>query len=150
LVNRPFNCEKSAEICPSIHPKGCTIRQNRVVASTALGLAMGGHFDLQENKMSPSLTTIAPMALILIGSVALSGCATKGFVREQVAVVNQRVDALDAKLQQTDGTAQQALGEARSASGLAQQNGQRIDQLGARVDSVEQRMVEAQRKRPRN
>jgi murein lipoprotein len=104
----------------------------------------------KENSMSPTLTKLAPVAVILMGSLALSGCATKGFVREQVATVNQRVDALDAKLQETDGTAKQALAEAQSASGQAQNNGQRLDQLNARVDGVEQRMQQAQRKRPRN
>lgn len=69
--------------------------------------------------MLPSLTKIAPVAVILAGSLALGGCATKGFVREQVATVNQRVDALDAKLQTTDGTAKQALAEAQAASGQA-------------------------------
>jgi BMFP domain-containing protein YqiC len=75
--------------------------------------------------------------------VVLGGCASKNFVREQVAVVSQRVDALEAKLQQTDATAQ-------AAAGQAQNNGQRIDQLTARVDGIEQRMAEAERKRPRN
>ncbi len=79
-----------------------------------------------------------------------AGCATKGFVREQVAVVNQRVDGLETKLQATDTTAQQALSEAQAASGQAQQNGQRLDQLNARVDGVEQQMQQAQRKRARN
>ena len=100
--------------------------------------------------MSPSLTKMAPLAVVLIGSLGLGGCATKGFVREQVATVNQRVDALDAKLQTTDGTARQALAEAQSASGQAQQNGQRLDQLNGRVDGVEQQLVQAQRKRARN
>ena len=98
--------------------------------------------------MPPSLKKLAPLGLILVGSLGLQGCATKGFVREQVAAVNQRVDALDSRLQATDGTAKQALAEAQSASAQAQQNGQRLDQLGARVDGVEQKMAESQRKRP--
>ncbi|WP_447750392.1 hypothetical protein [Sphingopyxis fribergensis] len=100
--------------------------------------------------MSPSLKKLAPVVVILAGSMALGGCATKGFVREQVAVVSQRVDALETQLQATDGTAKQALTEAQSASAQAQSNTQRLDQLNARVDGVEQRMQEAQRKRPRN
>ncbi len=70
---------------------------------------------------------LAPIAMVLVGSLGLGGCATKSFVREQVATVNQRVDALDAKLQTTDGTAQQALAQAQSAAGQAQNNGQRLD-----------------------
>jgi hypothetical protein len=100
--------------------------------------------------MSPTFKKIAPAVVILAGSMGLGGCATKGFVREQVAVVNQRVDALDAKLQTTDGTAQQALAQAQSAAGQAQNNGQRLDQLNARVDGVEQQMREAKTKRARN
>jgi murein lipoprotein len=99
-----------------------------------------------------SLTKLAPALVILVGSVGLGGCATKGFVREQIAVVNQRIDGIDARLQTTDGTARQALAEAQAASGQAQNNGQRLDQLNARVDGIEQRLQtqERQRKRPRN
>ncbi|MDO9370746.1 MAG: hypothetical protein Q7T68_19460 [Sphingopyxis sp.] len=100
--------------------------------------------------MSPSFKTLTPAVMILAGSLALGGCATKGFVREQVAVVSQRVDALETQLQATDGTAKQALTEAQAASGQAQSNTQRLDQLNGRVDGIEQRMQEAQRKRPRN
>lgn len=100
--------------------------------------------------MSPSLNKLAPAVMILAGSLALGGCATKGFVREQVAVVSQRVDALETQLQATDGTAKQALTEAQAASGQAANNGQRLDQLNARVDGIEQRMAQAQQKKPRN
>jgi murein lipoprotein len=93
-----------------------------------------------ENSMTLSLTKVAPAVLLLAGSLGLGGCATKGFVREQVAVVDQRVTALEGRLQATDGTAKAALGE-------AQNNTQRIDQLNARVDGVEQRL---QQRRPRN
>ncbi|UIJ44114.1 hypothetical protein LZK98_13630 [Sphingomonas cannabina] len=100
--------------------------------------------------MSAYVTKLAPAAVILIGALGLGGCATKGFVREQIATVSQRVDALEAKVQETDGTAKSALSEAQAASGQAQNNGQRLDQLNARVDGIEQRMQENQRKRPRN
>lgn len=100
--------------------------------------------------MSPSVTKLAPGILILAGALSLGGCATKGFVREQVATVSQRVDALETKLQQTDGTARSALTEAQAATAQGQNNGQRLDQLSARVDGVEQRMQENQRKRPRH
>ncbi|WP_340314620.1 hypothetical protein [Rhizorhabdus argentea] len=100
--------------------------------------------------MSPSVTKIAPAALILVSALSLGGCATKDFVREQIAPVSQRVDALEAKLQETDGTAKSALAQAQAAAGQAQNDGQRLDQLNARVDGIEQRMQENQRKRPRN
>ena len=102
--------------------------------------------------MSQSLTKLAPAIVLLAGAVGLGGCATKKFVREEIAPVSQRVDALEARLQETDGTAKSALAEAQAASGQAQNNGQRLDQLNGRVDGIEQRMQaqERQPKRPRN
>ncbi|MDB5689856.1 MAG: hypothetical protein JWL91_1732 [Sphingomonas bacterium] len=102
--------------------------------------------------MSLSPSKFAPAALLLVGAIGLSGCATKSFVREQIAPVSQRVDTLEARLQETDGTAKAALAEARAASGQLQNNGQRLDQLTGRVDGVEQRLQaqEARPKRPRN
>ncbi len=100
--------------------------------------------------MSPPVTKIAPAMVILVGALGLGGCATKAYVREQIAPVSQRVDALEAKLGETDSTAKAALAQAQAASGQAQNNGQRLDQLSARVDGIEQRMQENQRKKPRN
>ncbi len=102
--------------------------------------------------MSPSVMKLAPAAVILVGALGLGGCASKSYVREQIAPVSQRVDALEARLQETDGTAKSALAEAQAASGQAQNNGQRLDQLNGRVDGIEQRMQaqERQPKRPRN
>jgi len=100
--------------------------------------------------MLPSVTKLAPAAVIMVGALGLGGCATKGYVRDQIAPVSQRVDALETRLTETDSTAKSALAQAQAASGQAQNNGQRLDQLSARVDGVEQRMVENQRKRPRN
>jgi len=101
--------------------------------------------------MSLSVSKITP-AVLLLGAVGLSGCATKSYVREQIAPVSQRVDTLETRLQETDGTAKAALAEARAVSGLAQGNGQRLDQITGRVDSVEQRLLaqESRPKRPRN
>jgi murein lipoprotein len=83
----------------------------------------------------------APVLLILAGAVSLGGCATKSYVREQIAPVSQRVDTLEARMQETDGTAKAALAQ-------AQGNSQRIDQLNGRVDAAEQRLS-AQESRPR-
>lgn len=97
--------------------------------------------------MLPSLTKIAPVAVILAGSRSRLVLSQIPWWRIHPRPVNQRVDALDAKLQTTDGTAKQALAEAQAASGQAQANGQRLEQLNARVDGVEQRL---QQRRPRN
>ena len=94
----------------------------------------------------------APLAMVLVGAVGLGGCATKSYVREQIAPVSERVGVLETRLQETDGTAKAALAEAQAASGQAQSNGQRLDQLTGRVDGVEQRQAQQaqQKKRPRN
>ena len=94
----------------------------------------------------------APLAMVLVGAVGLGGCATKSYVREQIAPVSERVGVLETRLQETDGTAKAALAEAQAASGLAQSNGQRLDQITTRVDGVEQRQAQQaqQKKRPRN
>lgn len=95
--------------------------------------------------MFSSVAKRAPAIMILVGAMGLAGCATKSYVREQVAPVSQRVDALETRLQQTDGTAKAALAEAQGHT-------QRLDQLGGRVDSVEQRLQaqESRGKRPRH
>ena len=101
--------------------------------------------------MFASVMKIAPAGMILVGALGLGGCATKSYVREQIAPVSQRVDALEAKLNETDGTAKTALSQAQAASGQAQNNGQRLDQLSSRVDGLEQRMAQAQsQKKPRH
>ncbi|KKI18577.1 hypothetical protein CA236_17915 [Sphingomonas sp. ABOLG] len=102
--------------------------------------------------MLPAMTKVAPAIAIMAAATVLGGCATKSYVREQVAPVAQRVDAIETQLQATDSTAKQALAEAQAASGMAQQNGQRLDQLNGRVDGVEQRMMqqESRGKRPRH
>ncbi len=83
----------------------------------------------------------------LLGVVGLSGCATKSYVREQIAPVSERVGVLETKLQETDGTAKSALAQAQAAAGQAQINGQRIDQLSGRVDSVDQRLTVQEQRR---
>ena len=85
--------------------------------------------------------------MTLAAALGVGGCATKSYVREQIAPVSQRVDALETKLQETDGTAKSALAQAQAASGQAQNNGQRLDQLGSRVDGVDQRLTVQEQKR---
>jgi len=88
------------------------------------------------------------VVLVLVGATALGGCATKGFVREQIATVNTRIDGMDGRLRTVEGTSGQALAQAQAAAGQAQQNGQRIDQLNGRVDGLDQQAQQRAR-RPR-
>ena len=88
--------------------------------------------------MRSSFPKYPAAALILIGSIGLGGCATKGFVREQISTVNTRIDGMDGRLRTVEGTSGEALTQAQAAAGQAQQNGQRIDQIHGRVDGMEQ------------
>lgn len=99
--------------------------------------------------MRTNLPKYPTVALILIAGIGLSGCATKGFVREQIAVVNTRIDGLDGQLRTVEGTSGQALAQAQAAAGQLQQNGQRIDQLTGRVDGIDQQVQQQAKQRQR-
>lgn len=98
--------------------------------------------------MSPAMKKCSLLIGTMIGAASLGGCATKSYVREQIAPVSARVDTLETRLQQTDGTARQALAEAQAASAQTQGNNQRLDQLNGRVDTIDQRL-QAQESRPK-
>jgi len=66
------------------------------------------------------------MGAILVGAVGLSGCATKSFVRDQVAAEDQRVNAQDSQIN----------------GRLDQANG-RLDQNDARLAGLDQTSREA-------
>lgn len=97
------------------------------------------------------LTKLAPIAVITAAALGLSGCATKQFVREQVAVVNARVDTLEQRVGANEAATRQAAADAQAAGNAAtaanQTTNQRIDQLNARVDGLEQRMTRPKRAR---
>ena len=57
---------------------------------------------------------------LALGALSLGGCATKNFVRDQVAVVGGRVDATDAHVAAVEGTAKDALDRATAAGKLAE------------------------------
>jgi len=92
-------------------------------------------------------------AVLILGGVGLSGCATEKYVNEQIATVNSRVDGVDAKAtaaqQRADAAAaaaQQAQSAADAAAASANNANQRLDALTPRVDSIEQKRV---KRRPR-
>lgn len=59
-------------------------------------------------------------AAVVVGMAGLGGCATKGFVRENVAVVGSRVDVVSTELAAVGGTAKDALDRATAAGKLAE------------------------------
>ena len=64
---------------------------------------------------------LAATAMILgVAGLGASGCATKKFVRENVAVVDGRVTQVDTHLTQVEGTAKEALDRAMAAHKLAE------------------------------
>jgi peptidoglycan-associated lipoprotein len=96
-------------------------------------------------------------AVVIVLSVAVSACATKGFVREEVGGVNSKVDTLNGTVEQTQervgrneerigavdqkaeaagrsaAEARTAAGEARTAADAAAANAKAV---GGRVDAV--------------
>jgi outer membrane protein OmpA-like peptidoglycan-associated protein len=56
----------------------------------------------------------------LLGLVGLEGCATKKFVRNEVAVVGTRVDTVSSHVDAVEGTAKDALARATEAGKLAE------------------------------
>ena len=72
-------------------------------------------------------TSAVTAGALMAGAMALSGCATKGFVREQVGAVDSKVttaegrlDQNDVKLADLDRTSREALDRATAAGKLAE------------------------------
>lgn len=73
----------------------------------------------------PTLTqstfrTASVLGVVLAAAVAASGCASHRFVRDNIAVVDARVDQTDANVAQVAGTAGEALQRANDAHKLAE------------------------------
>ena len=59
-------------------------------------------------------------AVLIAAGLAASGCASHRFVRDQVTVVDSRVNQTDARVTQVEGTAGEALARANAAHKLAE------------------------------
>ncbi len=86
-------------------------------------------------------SSAAVVGVAMVGLLGMSGCATKSFVREQVGIVDQRVnetnsrvDQADSHLAQLDRTSQEALDRASAAGKLAE--GKFLYQMVLSDDSV--------------
>ncbi len=101
--------------------------------------------------MKKHAATARAAVVVALGGLALGACATNGYVDEQIAAVNSRIDQVDARAQAAaqradaaNTAAQSAATEARNAATAA--NGaatearsatQRIDQINGRVNALE-------------
>jgi peptidoglycan-associated lipoprotein len=77
---------------------------------------------------------VAMAGVVMMVGLTASGCASHRFVRDNVAVVDARVDATDQHLAQVEGTAGQALQRANDAHKLAE--GKFLYQVVLSDDSV--------------
>jgi outer membrane protein OmpA-like peptidoglycan-associated protein len=78
--------------------------------------------------------SVVALSLLIAGGLAVSGCATKKFVRQEVGTVSARVDTVDTHVTAVEGTAKDALERATAAGKLAE--GKFLYQLVLQDDSV--------------
>lgn len=84
--------------------------------------------------IKPILRASVLSGAALLAAVATTGCATKGFVRQQVGQEDTRVSGVDAHVGQVEGTAKDALDRANAAHKLAE--GKFLYQVVLSDDSV--------------
>jgi peptidoglycan-associated lipoprotein len=70
--------------------------------------------------MQKRASSVLMVGAALIAVTSLGGCATKKFVREEVAVVGTRVDTVEGRVVAVEGTARDALDRATAAGKLAE------------------------------
>jgi peptidoglycan-associated lipoprotein len=70
--------------------------------------------------MKTRTSSVIVVGAALLGAVSLGGCATKKFVRQEVAVVGTRVDTVEGRVTAVEGTAKDALDRATAAGKLAE------------------------------
>jgi len=70
--------------------------------------------------MKTRTSSVIVVGAALLGAVSLGGCATKKFVREEVAMVGTRVDTVEGRVTAVEGTAKDALDRATAAGKLAE------------------------------
>lgn len=81
---------------------------------------------------------LATVAVVVVGGLSLSACATRGYVDEQIATVNARIDTVDRKATDAMARADAANAAATAAGNDARNANSRLDQLTTRVDTMEQ------------
>lgn len=89
-------------------------------------------------RLNNPATRVPLVAALLLGGLALSGCATEKYVDEQIAIVNTRIGQVDAKASDAIQRADAAAAAAQAAAADARTANERLDQLTSRVDRFEQ------------
>jgi outer membrane protein OmpA-like peptidoglycan-associated protein len=79
-----------------------------------------GRRDAKEVSVRGTKMKILMASALLVGAVSLSGCATKKFVDEQVAVVDTKVTEQGTRIEGLDRTTREALERAQAAGKLAE------------------------------
>jgi outer membrane murein-binding lipoprotein Lpp len=92
-------------------------------------------------------TPLKIAALLVVGGLGLSACATRGYVDEQIAAVNTRITGVESKADAALQRADAAGAAANAAAADARNANQRLDALTPRVDSLEQQQATARRPR---
>jgi peptidoglycan-associated lipoprotein len=70
--------------------------------------------------MTQRASSVFIVGAVVLSVVGLGGCATKKFVRQEVAVVGARVDTTETRVTAVEGTAKDALDRATAAGKLAE------------------------------
>ena len=70
--------------------------------------------------MKKRASRVLTAGVALLGVMAMDGCATKKFVRQEVGVVNARVDQHDQRIASVDQAAKDAMARAEAAGKLAE------------------------------
>lgn len=87
---------------------------------------------------SKTTTRLATVAVVVLGGLSLSACATRGYVDEQIAAVNARIDSVDRKATDAMARADAANSAVTAAANDARNANSRLDQLTTRMDTMEQ------------
>ena len=96
-------------------------------------------------RLIKSVPRLQIAAMVMLGGLSLSACATKEYVNEQISAVNSRIDAVDAKATDAIQRADAANSAAQAAAADARTANQRSDQMTGRIDALEARRMRTPR-----
>jgi outer membrane murein-binding lipoprotein Lpp len=85
-----------------------------------------------------SVAKLRVAAVLVLGTLGLSACATQEYVDHRIDEVNAHITAVEAKANAADQKADSALSAAQAAQATATQDSQRIDQLNSQVTVLQQ------------